>query len=98
MIKPGVSFVLVAASVLIGAVLVVGAQSPAKPSDAVKLTPPAAATPSAPKLAEEQFKNIQVLKGIPADQVIPSMQFIANSLHVECEYCHVERAFEKDDK
>ena len=32
---------------------------------------------TAPKLAEEQFKNIQALKGIPAEQVIPSMQFIA---------------------
>src|SRR2546423_11763080 len=31
------------------------------------------------KLAEEEFKNIQALKGIPADQIIPSMQFIAAS-------------------
>lgn len=53
---------------------------------------------AAHKLAEEQYKNIQVLKGIPAEQVIPSMQFIAASLGVECEFCHVERAFEKDDK
>jgi outer membrane lipoprotein-sorting protein len=55
-----------------------------------------AAAPS--KLAEQQFKNIQALKGIPADQVIPSMQFIAASLGVECEYCHVHGANEKDDK
>ena len=55
------------------------------------------ATP-APKLAEEQFKNIQVLKGIPAVQLIPAMQFIAASLGVECEYCHVEHANDKDDK
>jgi len=53
---------------------------------------------TAPKLAEEQFKNIQVLKGIPAEQLIPTMQFIAASLGVECEYCHVEHANEKDDK
>jgi len=56
----------------------------------------------APKLAEEQFKNIKVLKGIPADLVFPSMQFITASLGVECEYCHVrgDRGldFEKDDK
>jgi hypothetical protein len=52
----------------------------------------------APKLAEEEYKNVQALKGIPAEQVIPSMQFIAASLGVECEYCHVARAFEKDDK
>jgi hypothetical protein len=55
-----------------------------------------AAAPS--NLAEQQFKNIQALKGIPADQVIPSMQFIAASLGVECEYCHVHGANEKDDK
>jgi len=51
-----------------------------------------------PKLAEEQFKNIQTLKGIAADQVVPSMQFIGASLGVECEYCHVHGAMEKDDK
>ena len=54
--------------------------------------------PAKEKKAEEQFKNIQVLKGIPADQLIPTMQFIAASLGVECDFCHVQRAFEKDDK
>src|SRR6202051_2040821 len=56
------------------------------------------ANAAGPKKAEEQFKNIQVLKGIPADQLIPAMQFITASLGVECEFCHVEGAFEKDDK
>jgi photosynthetic reaction center cytochrome c subunit len=51
-----------------------------------------------PKRAEEEYRNIQVLKGIPSDQVTPSMQFIAASLGVECEYCHVTHAFDKDDK
>jgi photosynthetic reaction center cytochrome c subunit len=50
------------------------------------------------KLAEEEYKNIQALKGIPAEQVVPSMQFIAASLGVECEYCHVPHQMEKDDK
>jgi photosynthetic reaction center cytochrome c subunit len=50
------------------------------------------------KLAEEQFKNIQVLKGIPADQLIPGMQFIAASLGVDCEYCHDHQAMDSDDK
>jgi photosynthetic reaction center cytochrome c subunit len=62
----------------------------------------AAQTSPSPKLAEEQFKNIRVLKGIPADQILPAMQFITSSLGVECEYCHVreahELAFDKDDK
>lgn len=53
---------------------------------------------SANKKAEEQYKNIQVLKGVPADQIIPGMQFIAASLGVDCEFCHVHDAFDKDDK
>jgi hypothetical protein len=60
---------------------------------------PAQAPPSGgPKTAVQAFKNIEVLKDIPADQLIPSMQFIANSLGVECDFCHVEGAFDKDDK
>jgi photosynthetic reaction center cytochrome c subunit len=58
----------------------------------------AGASAPAPRKAEEQFKNIQTLKGIPADQLIPTMQFITASLGVECDFCHVLGAFEKDDK
>jgi hypothetical protein len=61
-------------------------------------TKTSAESKAAPKLAEEEYKNIQVLKGIPAEQLIPTMQFIAASLGVECEHCHVEHANEKDDK
>ena len=59
---------------------------------------PAQSAGGTPKMAEEQFKNIQVLKGIPADQLIPTMQFVAASLNVECTFCHVEHQFDKDDK
>jgi len=48
--------------------------------------------------AAEAYQNIQVLKEIPADQLVPAMQFITYSLGVECSYCHVEGALEKDDK
>src|SRR5262249_9937288 len=51
-----------------------------------------------PRTAAEQFKNIQILKDMPADQLIPAMQFMTASLGVDCEYCHVEKAFDKDDK
>ncbi len=54
--------------------------------------------PESPKTAEQQFKNIQVLKDIPADQLVPSMQFISASLGVECDFCHVEHEMQKDDK
>jgi len=52
----------------------------------------------APKPAEQVFKNLQVLGGVPSDQIIPAMQFITASLGVECDYCHVKNAYEKDDK
>ena len=56
-------------------------------------------SPAGPqKTAEQQFKNIQVLKDIPAEQLIPTMQFIAGSLGVQCEFCHVEHEMDKDDK
>jgi photosynthetic reaction center cytochrome c subunit len=57
--------------------------------------PPAAARP---KMAEEVYKNIQVLKGMPADEVIPTMQSFLWSLDVGCEFCHVMGKFELDVK
>lgn len=53
---------------------------------------------NAGKTAEQVFKNIQVLKGTPADELQPAMQFISSSLGVECSFCHVQGAFDKDDK
>ena len=40
-------------------------------------------------LAQDVFKNIQVLKDVPADQLLASMGFIANALAVNCTYCHL---------
>ena len=49
--------------------------------------------------AAQRFKNIQVLKDIPADRVIPAMNFIAASLNVDCSFCHVDGPdFDKDEK
>jgi photosynthetic reaction center cytochrome c subunit len=61
-------------------------------------SPRSAEPASGPRTTEQAYKNIQVLKGRPADELIPAMQFISNSLGVECDYCHVPGAFEKDDK
>jgi len=41
------------------------------------------------KPAEEVFKNIQVLKGMPASQMFPVMHFMRASLGVRCDFCHV---------
>ena len=53
---------------------------------------------SSPAMTEAAFKNIQVLKGVSSDQLIPAMRFITASLGVECNYCHVQDHFDKDDK
>ncbi len=58
----------------------------------------ASTSPAKGKTAAEAYQNVQVLKDIPADQLVPAMQFITYSLGVECSYCHVEGALEKDDK
>jgi hypothetical protein len=49
-------------------------------------------------MAEAVFKNLKVLNGIPSDQLIPSMRFIASSLGVQCGFCHVEGHFDDDSK
>lgn len=51
-----------------------------------------------PKTTEQVFKNITQLKGVPADQLIPAMQFITISLGVECDFCHVPGKMDLDDK
>src|ERR1035437_9528288 len=53
---------------------------------------------AASKSAEEVYKNIVQLKGMPADQLGPAMTFIASSLGVECTFCHVAGKMEADDK
>lgn len=58
----------------------------------------ASTSPVRGKTAAEAYQNVQVLKDIPADQLVPAMQFITYSLGAECSYCHVEGALEKDDK
>ena len=56
------------------------------------------AQPAETKTAEQVYKNITQLKGTPADQLGPAMQFIASSLGVDCAFCHVPGKFEADDK
>jgi hypothetical protein len=47
----------------------------------------APSTPRAP-MAEEVFKNIQVLKGIPVDQFMGTMGIFASALGKNCSECH----------
>jgi hypothetical protein len=61
-------------------------------------TPPARGQAAEVKTAEQVYKNITALKGTPADQLGASMQFMAASLGVDCEFCHVQGKPEADDK
>lgn len=44
---------------------------------------------------EQTRKNIQALKGLPESQLFPVMNFVAVSLGVKCDFCHVKQ---KDPK
>jgi photosynthetic reaction center cytochrome c subunit len=47
--------------------------------------------------AEQVYKNIRVLKGIPANQVLESMHFIKAALGTDCEHCHIPMQMDRDD-
>jgi hypothetical protein len=64
----------------------------------VRAQAPAPAQPV--RTAEQQFKNIKVLKGTPAAQLTVGMHLVEGALGVDCEYCHyeAENDFAKDGK
>jgi hypothetical protein len=47
--------------------------------------------------AEQVFKNIKVMNGVPAGQVLPAMHLIKAALGVGCDHCHIEPERERDD-
>ena len=49
------------------------------------------------KTAEQVYRNIQALKGVPASQLEQVMALFTGSLGVKCGYCHTN-PFDKDDK
>ncbi|MGA9769874.1 MAG: photosynthetic reaction center cytochrome c subunit family protein [Blastocatellia bacterium] len=50
------------------------------------------------KTAEQVFKNIQIFKGEKVANWMSIMTFMSSCLGVDCTFCHVPGAFEKDDK
>lgn len=50
------------------------------------------------RTAEQVYKNIQVFRGLPSSHLIGAMNFMAGSLGVSCNHCHVPNQFGKDDK
>ena len=53
-----------------------------------------AATESKPLMAEDVFKNIQVLKGIPVNEFMETMGFFSASLSYNCTDCHVSESLQ----
>src|SRR5262245_9750273 len=45
-----------------------------------------------PPMAEEVFKDVQILKGIPVDQFMGTMGFFSASLGLNCTDCHVDES------
>jgi photosynthetic reaction center cytochrome c subunit len=51
------------------------------------------------KRAVEVFKNVQLLKTVPASRLLKIMELgYSKSLGVKCDHCHVVDHWEKDDK
>jgi hypothetical protein len=47
---------------------------------------------TSPPMADEVFKNVQLLKGIPVDQFMGTMGFFSASLGLNCTDCHVDES------
>jgi hypothetical protein len=50
------------------------------------------------KTAEDVYMDVQVLKDIPGDQLMPAMRYITVALGVGCDHCHDVKNFASDDK
>jgi hypothetical protein len=61
------------------------------------LTTARTAAQDKPLLAEQVFKNIQVLRGIPVDDFLGTMGIMAAALQFDCSDCHVAAGTEKVD-
>ena len=45
-----------------------------------------------PQMAEDVFKNVQLLRGIPVSEFLETMGFFSASLNMNCVDCHAEEA------
>jgi photosynthetic reaction center cytochrome c subunit len=82
-------------------IVALGISAPSLHAQAPAAGPPAPAPLTADmkgKTAETFYKKIEALKGIPADQVHPAMEYITTALGVGCGYCHVIGHFDAEDK
>jgi hypothetical protein len=93
----GARFVIVAALV-VQAFAAVRALEPDAQAPAGSQTPAArhSATPQAPRpaapMADDVFKNLQVVKGVTVNQFMETMGFFTASLGADCTFCHVSES------
>ena len=50
------------------------------------------------KTAGDYYKNVKVLKDIPAADLLPTMEYITVAVGIPCGNCHDPRHFDNDDK
>lgn len=48
--------------------------------------------------AGQHYKNVKLLKDMPASHFIDTMRYFTASLGVNCEHCHVQGHFDSDEK
>src|ERR1017187_4290057 len=80
--------VAVTAVLTAGSLLSVAAQAPKGATGAVHQGHQAAAA-AQPHMAEQEFKNVQVLKGITVDDFLGTMGVMSAALGYDCSECHV---------
>jgi photosynthetic reaction center cytochrome c subunit len=87
MIRPGreCGLTALAASVLVCLVTVAPAAGQQAASQA---------TAEKPRMVEDVFKNVQVLKGIPVNEFMDTMGFFAAALGLNCTGCHVPESLQ----
>jgi len=87
---------------MVACISIVGSVEARYLRSALKQTAPVTQAAPVEKTVEQVQKNIQVLTGMPASQLIPVMNYIGSSLGVKCTYCHVRKGenwdFVSDEK
>ena len=81
--------IVVTAILIAGSSFSIASQAAKGATGAVHQMHQAAATPGKPHTAEQEFKNVQVLKGITVDDFLGTMGIMSAALGFDCSECHV---------
>jgi hypothetical protein len=85
------------ALVIVNVCLLGAAAAASLPAGASAQAGQAQAPPAGPLMAENYFKNIQVLKGMPVDEFMDSMGMFSASLGYDCVSCHSSELYNNRD-